>query len=305
MGVPEELLLTELWYCQNHKRNPQFSELVDTLLAQPVYSHLARVERLCPAMGITPIPACDLQDVGVIYDVQSFELYYAPTCWLYEKSSELVHERCIAKRTDFPLEMVRMTPSPKEIPQVCYNVTYMLFPSANWEAKAKKLHRKGGTFSIFEKHVVMPYTGNPLDRSIPDGWKTIMSALEVPKTMLYRIRRNLNTEMSGATADDHAPEFRDSHEASQDQAEEATDDKDKARAEVMPLLSTPFSFSSADTEFDEETGEFASMKLLCPFCGPTRRDPHGHPLRQTTYMHYVIICREPMRLLYVRERRIH
>ena len=95
--------------------------------------------------------------------------------------------------------------------------------------------------------------------------------------MLYRIRRNLDTEVSGATADDHAPEFRDSHEASQDQAEEASDDKDKTRTEVTPLLSTPFSFSSEDTEFDEETGEFASMKLLCPFCGPTRRDPHGRP----------------------------
>ena len=69
----------------------------------------------------------------------------------------------------------------------------------------------------------------------------------------------------------------DSHEASQDQAEEAADDKDKVRAEVVPLLSTPFSFSSEGTEFDEETGEFASMKLTCPFCGPTRRDPYGRP----------------------------
>ena len=68
---------------------------------------------------------------------------FAPTCWLYEKSSELVHEKCIAKRTDFPLEMVRMTPSPKEIPQACYNVTYMMFPSANWESKAKKMRPKG------------------------------------------------------------------------------------------------------------------------------------------------------------------
>ena len=81
--------------------------------------------------------------------------------------------------------------------------------------------------------------------------------------------------MSGATADDQAPAFRDSHEASQDQAEEAADEKDKARAEAMPILSTSFSFGSEDTEFDEETGEFASMNLRCPFCGPTQRDPHA------------------------------
>ena len=232
------------------------------------------MERICPAMGITPIPACDILDIGTIHDVASFEQYFAPTCWLYEKSSELVHERCVAKRTDFPLEMVLMTPQQKEIPQACYNVTYMLFPSANWESKAKKMRRKGGSYSIFEKYVVMPYTGDPQQNRIPEGWKTIMSELDMPKNIPYRIRRNLVTEMSGATVDDQVPEVRDSHEASQDQAEEAADEKDKARAEVKPLVSAAFSFSSEDTEFDEETGEFASMNLRCPLCGPTRRDPH-------------------------------
>ena len=59
MGVPEEFLLSELWYCQNHKRNPWFSELVEIPVTQPVYSHMARVERICPAMGLTPFPECD------------------------------------------------------------------------------------------------------------------------------------------------------------------------------------------------------------------------------------------------------
>ena len=66
--------------------------------------------------------------------------------------------------------------------------------------------------------------------------------LEIPNTMIYRIRRNLDTEMSRATEDDHAPEFRDSHEASQDQAEEASDEKDKARTEVKPLPIYSFLF---------------------------------------------------------------
>ena len=124
----------------------------------------------------------------------------------------------------------------------------------------------------------------------------------MPNTVVYRIRRNLDTEMSGATQDDHAPEFRDSHEASQDQAEEASDDKDKARTEVNPILSTPFSFSSQDTEFDEETGEFESMKLMCPFCVPTRREPHKLPFEaDNIYMHCVITCSETMRLLYALE----
>ena len=161
------------------------------------------------------------------------------------------------------------------------------------------MRRKGGTYSSFEKYVVMPYTGNPQQRSIPDGWKTIMSDLEIPNNMLYRIRRNLVTEMAGATLDDHAPAFRDSHEASQDQAEEAADEKDKTRAEVMPLVSTPFSFSSEETDFDEETGELSSMKLFCPFCGPSKKDPHGRPFKaDSTYalcyhvqrVHAFVVC---------------
>ena len=41
---------------------------------------------------------------------------------------------------------------------------------------------------------------------------------------------------------------------------------------MTPVTSTAFSFSSEDSEFDEETGSFASMKLRCPLCVPTRRD---------------------------------
>ena len=271
MGVPEEFLLTELWYCQNHKRNPQFAELVDTLLTQPVYSHMAKVERICPAMGLTPIPACDILDIGLIHDVTSFEQYFAPTCWLYEKGSDLIHERCVLKRTDFPLEMVLMPLPRKEIPQATYNVTYMMFPSATWESKAKKMRRKGGTYSIFEKSVVMPCTGDPHRHRIPDGWKTITQGIEVPEHIPYKIRRNLVTEMNGSTVDDHV-QVRDSHEASQDQAEEAADEKDAKWTEVKPIVSAPFSFSSEESEFDEQTGEFAPMKLRCPLCVPTPKD---------------------------------
>ena len=90
----------------------------------------------------------------------------------------------------------------------------MMFPSATWESKAKKMRRKGGTYSIYEKCVVMPCTGDPQRERIPEGWKTITSGIEVPEHIPYRIRRNLVTEMNGSTVDDQVPEIRDSHEAS-------------------------------------------------------------------------------------------
>ena len=70
------------------------------------------------------------------------------------------------------------------------------------------------------------------------------------------------TEMTGATVDDQVPEIRDSHEASQDQAEDAADEKETKRAEVKPIISAAFSFSSEESEFDEETGDFADQQLI-------------------------------------------
>ena len=117
-------------------------------LPNPVYSHMARVERICPAMGLTPIPACDVMDIGDIHDEKSFDQCFAPTQWLYAKGSDQIHEWCIQKRTDFPLESVRMPSMRKEIPQVAYEVTYMTFPSAT---KGQETYPEGRIIYNFEK----------------------------------------------------------------------------------------------------------------------------------------------------------
>ena len=62
----------------------------------------------------------------------------------------------------------------QEIPQVAYEVTYMTFPSAAWESKAKRSTRKGGSFTTFEKRVVMPYTG---DEEFPNHGRTLCQGL--------------------------------------------------------------------------------------------------------------------------------
>ena len=70
MGVPEELLLSDVWYCHNHQRNPRFASLLADPLKQPVYSHLARAEMVCPPTGITPILSVSLSSVDVIKDLE-------------------------------------------------------------------------------------------------------------------------------------------------------------------------------------------------------------------------------------------
>ena len=96
MGVPEEFLLSELWYRQNHKRNPTFADLLETLLIQPVYSHMARAERINPTLGLSPVPATDVLDVGDIHDVASRyprSHIMPPTCSFRQPTGNLSQRR--------------------------------------------------------------------------------------------------------------------------------------------------------------------------------------------------------------------
>ena len=133
-------LLCELWFCQNHKRNPCFADVLDTVLKQPIYSHLARVERICPTLGIAPVPSVTPQHVGVIHDVTSFENYFWPTQWLSTNNG-------CQQQTDFSLFVERCENKKKEIPQANFEVTYMMFAAASYEKKNTQFSRKDGTFT--------------------------------------------------------------------------------------------------------------------------------------------------------------
>ena len=73
-------------------------------------------------------------------------------------------------------------------------------------------------------------SGDPQVGGVPGPWMAMMSQL-VPETHIpYKVRMNLITKVSKPTVDDQVPEVRDSLEASQDQAEEASDEKDSIEA---------------------------------------------------------------------------
>ena len=55
MPVPEEFILTELWFCRNLGRNPAFHDIRDRILSTVVYTNMAMVHRLCPALALTPV----------------------------------------------------------------------------------------------------------------------------------------------------------------------------------------------------------------------------------------------------------
>ena len=79
---------------------------------------------------------------------------------------------------------------------------------------------------LFTKRM-MPYTGNPKMGNIPYGWEQLIGPLTLHQEHVpFRIRMNLVSEIEKATPDDAVPAIKDWHEPSQDQAEDASEEKE-------------------------------------------------------------------------------
>ena len=93
------------------------------------------------------------------------------------------------------------------------------------------------------------------------GWQTVaqpiigeLTSAAANARIPYRVRVSLLTEVGNPMINDHVPEVRDSREASQDQAEDATEDKDARKSQVNPIVSTGFSFGAMDSDYEHDSG---------------------------------------------------
>ena len=56
MPVPWEFLTSEMWYCTNCCKNPLFQKVLKEIRDLPILSNMIIMERLCPAIGVNPVP---------------------------------------------------------------------------------------------------------------------------------------------------------------------------------------------------------------------------------------------------------
>ena len=85
MPVPEEFILTELWFCRNLGRNPAFHDIRNRILSTVVYTNMAMVHRLCPALALTPINTHPVAGTGLLKtEVGALDLMQS-TQWIYER----------------------------------------------------------------------------------------------------------------------------------------------------------------------------------------------------------------------------
>ena len=105
MPVPEEFLLTELWYCNTLGRNPIFQQILMRIQATPVYANMAMVHRLCPAMALTPINAIQSYGTGILNSEKGAIKLMQSMQWIYERGMSELQDAAVEYFHDIPVQI--------------------------------------------------------------------------------------------------------------------------------------------------------------------------------------------------------
>ena len=102
MPVPEEFLLTELWFCRNLGRSHVFQAILNRIQSTVVYANMAMVHRLCSALALTPINTNQTTGTGLLKtEAASLDLMQS-TQWIYERGMHELQEAAIEYFHDIP-----------------------------------------------------------------------------------------------------------------------------------------------------------------------------------------------------------
>ena len=102
MPVPWEFLTSEMWYCTNCCRNPLFQQVLKEIRDLPILSNMVIMERLCPAIGVDPIPRVQ-EHSSTILPTNAKRLL-RPMKWVYDRSLSTIVRQSHNYRADVPIK---------------------------------------------------------------------------------------------------------------------------------------------------------------------------------------------------------
>ena len=241
MPVPEEFILTELWFCRNLGRNPVFHEIRNRILSTVVYTNMAMVHRLCPAMALTPINTHPVTGTGLLKTEAGALDLMQSTQWIYERGMHELQETAIENLYDIPIQVDTWTWSESSsFPVATCRATYLSFPLPNSDKGSERPVRENPCLNSYTKCVVMPYHAS-------GQWRRTR-AISIPETVSYKARRAQDGEMVVGEGDGQ-PDHKDSTERMQDLAEEEAGEGDSAGQATIGG-SRPVSFSAFKSKFE-------------------------------------------------------
>ena len=102
MPVPWEFLTSEMWYCTNCCRNPLFQQVLKEIRDLPILSNMIIMERLCPAIGVNPIPR--VKDYSATILPNTAKKLLRPMKWAYDRPLTTLVRQAHNYRADVPIK---------------------------------------------------------------------------------------------------------------------------------------------------------------------------------------------------------
>ena len=102
MPVPWEFLTSEMWYCTNCCRNPLFQQVLNEIRDLPILSNMIIMERLCPAIGVNPIPR--VKDYSATILPNTAKKLLRPMKWVYDRPLTTLVRQARNYRADVPIK---------------------------------------------------------------------------------------------------------------------------------------------------------------------------------------------------------
>ena len=101
MGVPWEFLSSEMWFCANCCKNELFQKVLKEVRTLPVLSNMMIMERICPAIGLNPVPL--VKDHGSMTPLTAKE-YMRPMKWIYDRPLKTLVSLAHNYRAEVPIQ---------------------------------------------------------------------------------------------------------------------------------------------------------------------------------------------------------
>ena len=241
MPVPEDFLISELWFCKTMGKVPSFQTILERILSTAVYTNMTMVQRLCPVLELTPINSHPAKNtVSITTEKGTLELMQS-TQWIYERGMHELQEAAIENFQDIPIQVDGWNWSDfNAFPVVNCKATYLTFPLPSSDKGSDRPLRETPVMSSYVKCVVIPYHQS-------GDWKRI-KPIAIPETVSYKARRAQDGEMELGEGDGQ-PEYKDSTERMQDLAEEEAGEGETANQRTMGTP-TLMSFTSFKSKFE-------------------------------------------------------
>ena len=188
MPVPEDFLISELWFCKTMGKVPSFQTILERIRSTAVYTNMTMVQRLCPALELTPINSHSARDtVSMTTEKGTLELMQS-TQWIYERGMHELQEAAIESFQDTPVQVHGWHWSEfSSFPVVNCKATYLTFPLPSSDKGSDRPLRENPVMSSYVKCVVIPFH--------PSGdWKRL-KPITIPETISYKARRAQDGEM--------------------------------------------------------------------------------------------------------------